>query len=93
MSKSLSIGGVSLTPQNERGWTHRAVLSRDALLQVFRPLLTGLAQVYGSDRLEVGALILGGMAVASPIIAVHCVLGELVSVFTGECCVVAAIDI
>ena len=51
--------------------------------QMFQPLLLGLAQVYGSEKLEVGALILLAMLVASPIIFFHCLMGELVSIFTG----------
>ena len=50
---------------------------------MFQPMLLGLAQVYGSDKLEVGALILLAMLVASPIIFFHCLMGELVSIFTG----------
>ena len=51
---------------------------------MFLAIPTGLAQIYGSDSVLSGCLILAGVLLASPLFFIHAVMAAVISIFTGE---------
>lgn len=52
--------------------------------KLFKSIPTSAAQIYGSDQVISGVLVLVGLFVSSPIICIHAVLGAIYSSLVGK---------